>query len=153
MVDRQKPEPAKYELPPAIAAFAGQINDTDCHEAMPVKRWADVYGSEVKPLADALLNAGNEGQAILMNPELDADDTEINAHNVWKVKMEKAPGCLRHQTPHRGDGLHRCPPPGALSRHRPDLRARALQQGGRSESVPLDHRRPQGVRLSVDGHL
>jgi Amidohydrolase len=92
MVETQKPVAAKFELPSAIAAFAGQINDADCHEAMPVKRWADVYGKEVKPLADALLNAGNEGQAIILNPELDADDTEINAHNVWKVKMEKAPG-------------------------------------------------------------
>jgi len=92
MVDEQKPVPARFELPPAIAAFAGQINDVDCHEAMPIKRWADVYGKEVKPLADALLNAGKEGQAIILNPELEADDTEINTHNVWKVKMEKAPG-------------------------------------------------------------
>ena len=82
----------KFKLPDAIASFAGQINDTDGHEAMPIKRWADVYGNEVKPLADALLNAGNEGQAIILNPELDADVTEINSHNVWKVKMEKAPG-------------------------------------------------------------
>ncbi len=82
----------KFKLPDAIASFAGQINDTDGHEAMPIKRWADVYGNEVKPLADALLNAGNEGQAIILNPELDADVTEINTHNVWKVKMEKAPG-------------------------------------------------------------
>jgi Amidohydrolase len=93
MVEAQKPAASKYELPPAIAAFAGQINDADCHEAMPIKRWADVYGAEVKPLADALLNAGKEGQAIILNPDLEGDDTEINAHNVWKVKMEKAPGC------------------------------------------------------------
>jgi len=53
----------KFKLPDAIASFAGQINDTDGHEAMPIKRWADVYGNEVKPLADALLNAANEGQA------------------------------------------------------------------------------------------
>ena len=46
----------KFKLPDAIASFAGQINDTDGHEAMPIKRWADVYGNEVKPLADALLN-------------------------------------------------------------------------------------------------
>src|SRR6266403_1787471 len=61
---------------------------------MPIKRWADVYGDEVKPLADALLNAGIEGVAIIQNPDLVADDTEINTHNVWKVKMEKAPGAF-----------------------------------------------------------
>lgn len=92
MLDTREPIATGYELPDAIKAFAGQIMDTDGHEAMPIKRWADTFGDEVKPLADALLNAGNEGEAIIQNPELDADDTEINVHNVWKVKMEKAPG-------------------------------------------------------------
>ena len=82
----------RYELPAAIAAFAGRINDTDGHEAMPIKRWSDTFGSEVKPLADALLNAANEGEPIIQNPDLETDDTEINTHNVWRMKMEKAPG-------------------------------------------------------------
>jgi predicted TIM-barrel fold metal-dependent hydrolase len=92
MSEVQRAAEDRFELPAAIASFAGQINDTDGHEAMPIKRWADVYGNEVKPLADALLNAANEGEAIIQNPELDADDAPINTHNVWKLKMEKAPG-------------------------------------------------------------
>jgi hypothetical protein len=94
MLNPAEPSTTKFVLPEAIAAFAGKINDTDGHEAMPIKRWADTYGDEVKPLADALLNAGNEGVAIIQNPDLVADDTEINTHNVWKVKMEKAPGAF-----------------------------------------------------------
>ena len=94
MSEVQKTADDRFELPAAIAAFAGQINDTDGHEAMPIKRWADVYGNEVKPLADALLNAANEGEAIIQNPDLDADDAAINTHNVWKLKMEQAPGAF-----------------------------------------------------------
>ena len=92
MPEVQKHAEPRYELPAAIAAFAGQINDTDGHEAMPIKRWGDIYGAEIKPLADALLNAANEGEAIIQNPDLDGDETEINSQTVWKVKMEKAPG-------------------------------------------------------------
>ena len=33
----------RYELPEPIAGFAGLINDTDGHEAMPIKRWEDRY--------------------------------------------------------------------------------------------------------------
>lgn len=94
MLEVQNSAENRFELPEAIASFAGQINDTDGHEAMPIKRWTDVYGDEVKPLADALLNAANDGEAIIQNPELDADDAEINVHNVWKLKMEKAPGAF-----------------------------------------------------------
>lgn len=92
MLDTKLPPAAKYQLPDAIAAFAGKINDTDGHEAMPIKRWADTFGAEVKPLADALLNAGKEGEAIIQNPDLEGDETEINVETVWKSKMEKAPG-------------------------------------------------------------
>ena len=93
MANVQEPAARKFELPKEIAAFDGMINDTDGHEAMPIKRWADVYGDEVKPLAEALLNAANDGQAIILYPDVEADDAEINSHNVWKLKMERAPGC------------------------------------------------------------
>jgi predicted TIM-barrel fold metal-dependent hydrolase len=83
----------RYELPEAIAPFAGLINDTDGHEAMPIKRWEDTYGAEIRPLAAALLKAGDEGEAIIQHPDLDGDETEITVESVWQVKMEKAPGC------------------------------------------------------------
>jgi predicted TIM-barrel fold metal-dependent hydrolase len=92
MPDSTQATSTKYQLPGPIAPFAGLINDTDGHEAMPIRRWEDTYGAEVRPLAAALLNAGNEGEAIIQHPDLDGDDTEITAESVWKVKMEKAPG-------------------------------------------------------------
>jgi len=101
-----------------------RINDTDGHEAMPIKRWGDIFGDEVKPLADALLNAANEGVAIIQNPDLVADDTEINAHNVWKVKMEKAPGSFDISRRIEGDELHGRAPPDHVSWHRRHLCAR-----------------------------
>src|ERR1700754_1605216 len=82
----------RYELPEAIAPFAGLINDTDGHEAMPIKRWEDTYGAAIRPLAQALLNASREGEAIIQYPALEGDDTETTPESVWKVKMEKAPG-------------------------------------------------------------
>ena len=92
MPDSTQATSTKYQLPGPIAPFAGLINDTDGHEAMPIRRWEDTYGAEVRPLAAALLNAGNEGEAIIQHPDLDGDDTEITVESVWKVKMEKAPG-------------------------------------------------------------
>lgn len=92
MAQSQTTASAKWKLPDAIAEFAGQINDTDGHEAMPIKRWADTFGDEIKPLADALLQAGKDGVAIIQNPDLEGDSAEINDETVWKWKMEKAPG-------------------------------------------------------------
>lgn len=94
MSEAQEPVTTKYKLPDAIASFAGQINDTDGHEAMPVKRWGDIYGNEIQALADALLNAGKKGSVIIEHPDLERDETPINDHNVWKVKMDLAPGCF-----------------------------------------------------------
>ena len=48
-MNTQESADTRFKLPDAIASFAGRINDTDGHEAMPIKRWADVYGNEVKP--------------------------------------------------------------------------------------------------------
>ena len=44
---------ARYELPEAIAQFAGLINDTDGHQAMPVRRWEDIrVESEVQAMLE-----------------------------------------------------------------------------------------------------
>jgi predicted TIM-barrel fold metal-dependent hydrolase len=92
MPESRQPESVKYQLPETIAPFAGLINDTDGHESMPIKHWEETFGAEVRPLAKALLNAGDEGQAIIHFPDLVGDNTEITAETVWKVKMENAPG-------------------------------------------------------------
>lgn len=85
---------SKFTYPAEIAHLAGQLNDTDGHEAMPVKRWPDVYGDEAGPLAEALMIATQAGAAILESPDLETDEAEINAQTVWNLKMEKAPGAF-----------------------------------------------------------
>jgi hypothetical protein len=79
----------RYELPSAIASFAGEINDTDGHEALPLSLWREEYGSQVMKLHDALRTSG-----IMPNPDVRKDDTPITSENVWKVKLEKAPGAF-----------------------------------------------------------
>jgi predicted TIM-barrel fold metal-dependent hydrolase len=87
-----QPDLSQFVYPAEIAHLAGQLNDTDGHEAMPVKRWPDVYGADAGPLAEALMIATRAGAAILESPDLETDETEINARTVWHSKMEKAPG-------------------------------------------------------------
>ena len=87
----------KYELPPAISAFAGAINDIDSHECTPIQEWVNEFGSAIAPLRDACLaiadvHAGREPKGEIPPPM--ADDAEINAHNVWNLKMEYAPGAF-----------------------------------------------------------
>lgn len=88
---------SRYELPPAIAAFAGQINDIDSHECTPIGSWVDEFGLAIAPLRDACLEitaaqAGRESDGKV--PPAPADDAAINAHNVWNLKMENAPGAF-----------------------------------------------------------
>ena len=79
----------RYKLPAAIAGFAGEINDTDGHEALPLCLWREEYGSEAMLLHDALRAAN-----IMPNPDVQRDDTPITSENVWTVKLEKAPGAF-----------------------------------------------------------
>jgi hypothetical protein len=88
---------SRYELPPAIAGFAGQINDIDSHECTPIGSWVDEFGSEMSALRDACLEitaaqAGRENTGEVPPPPV--DDCEINAQNVWTRKMENAPGAF-----------------------------------------------------------
>ena len=87
MIEARGHPEARYELPSAIAGFAGRINDVDAHEAIPISLWVDEFGSVVKEYADAL------GQTELGNA-LVKDDAEINAESVWNLKMESAPGAF-----------------------------------------------------------
>jgi predicted TIM-barrel fold metal-dependent hydrolase len=93
-VRTEQPDLSTFTLPEEISHLAGRINDTDTHGAMPVKRWADVYGKECEPLAEAVVTASRAGVAIVENPELETDEAEINAHTVWNLKMEQAPGAF-----------------------------------------------------------
>jgi len=76
-----------YELPAPIAAFAGQINDMDAHEAVPLNLWSEIFGPTVNDFANAILQSNLPGRALIA-----ADDAEINAKNVWTLKRSLAPG-------------------------------------------------------------
>lgn len=79
----------KFSVPAALEPFAGEIIDTDGHEALPLCLWDEEYGSEVKGLHDAIRAAN-----LMPNPDVQRDDTPITLDNVWKVKLEKAPGAF-----------------------------------------------------------
>ena len=80
---------ARYELPPSIAKFSGQINDVDAHESIPLNRWIEEFGSVATEFVEAIKLSN-----LIIKTEKDADDAEINDHNVWKLKMEQAPGAF-----------------------------------------------------------
>lgn len=42
-------------LPKPLARFSGKLLDTDSHEMMPAQKWVDTFGSEVKEIADAVI--------------------------------------------------------------------------------------------------
>src|ERR1700761_7189400 len=56
---------AMFDIPDLVRPFVGEIMDVDGHDAVPPKRWEEVYGREVEPLRQAMLNAANEGEAII----------------------------------------------------------------------------------------
>jgi predicted TIM-barrel fold metal-dependent hydrolase len=83
-----------YVLPELISQYAGRINDMDAHEALPVSRWVDEFGSEAADLARAVSETP-EGQAsMIASASRTVDDTEINSETVFKVKLEDAPGAF-----------------------------------------------------------
>src|SRR5882724_1953339 len=82
----------RYELPSAIKAYAGEINDLDSHECLPAGMWLDEFGSVMEPLRDACskIEAMHEGREA--STEVPKDDAPIDAHSVWQLKQQKAPG-------------------------------------------------------------
>jgi predicted TIM-barrel fold metal-dependent hydrolase len=85
---------AHYALPPSLAPFAGAMMDLDAHECTPVNRWTEEFGSEVQDFVDAVTYTPPGQAPLIFNPTLVADDAEINAHNVFNLKMERAPGAF-----------------------------------------------------------
>jgi len=91
------PATDKYELPAAIAAFAGEINDIDAHEATPANLWVERFGERAGFMSDAMYasNPGNRARnkrGFILGAERYTDDTPINSHTVWHEKTEMAPG-------------------------------------------------------------
>jgi predicted TIM-barrel fold metal-dependent hydrolase len=97
MAETQKTTGTRYALPPAIAAFAGEINDIDTHDVVPIASWTEEFSPLMAPLRDACLaiSAQHLGEDVgtpghIAPPPV--DDASIDVHNVWHLKMEKAPG-------------------------------------------------------------
>jgi predicted TIM-barrel fold metal-dependent hydrolase len=84
-----------YELPPAIAGFAGEINDIDSHEATPASLWTEVFDARTAEMTRLMFEADRRNtkneDGYLLAVTRSADDTEINPETVWKSKMEMAP--------------------------------------------------------------
>ncbi|MGO9388918.1 amidohydrolase family protein [Rhodoblastus sp.] len=79
--------PEHYPLPEPIAAYFGQILDSDAHDVTPLNHWVDVYGSKVKEFV-----AAQEVSGSIIARKKEADDTEITIENVLRTKFEAAPG-------------------------------------------------------------
>lgn len=83
-------------LPPELQTFAGRIVDVDTHEMTPAQKWVELYGPEVKELADAVIvhSLPHDQDSNSHNvPDFAADDMEITAA-LMNVKGPKAPGAV-----------------------------------------------------------
>jgi predicted TIM-barrel fold metal-dependent hydrolase len=100
MMNSQSEASVRYPLPESISAFAGEINDIDGHELVPLANWLDEFGSVLKPLQEAsvrinaTLQGHDEAGASAAIPPAPADDALINAYNVFNLKEGKAPGAI-----------------------------------------------------------
>lgn len=79
----------RYELPEAVAPFFGEINDVDGHENLPMHLWEKEFGSEVRAMGEALVQA-----VPLLSEISEADNAEINSENVRYKKLVHAPGAF-----------------------------------------------------------
>jgi predicted TIM-barrel fold metal-dependent hydrolase len=83
-------------LPHDLAPLAGRIVDVDSHEMMPAQIWEDVFGSDVKELADAVIaqSPPNDRDPNSHNvPDFAGDVMEIT-DTLTRVKGPKAPGAV-----------------------------------------------------------
>jgi hypothetical protein len=83
-------------LPPQLAELAGSIIDTDSHEMIPAQQWVEVFGPEVRELADACVtmhvtDAFDKNSCNI--PDFAGDVAEITA-DLLKVKGARAPGAV-----------------------------------------------------------
>lgn len=84
-------------LPPELHSLAGQINDVDSHEMMPVQEWIAHFGPDVKPLADAWMSTGGVAGPMDRNhpnvPDWSGDVMPIS-DDIIDVKGSVAPGAV-----------------------------------------------------------
>jgi predicted TIM-barrel fold metal-dependent hydrolase len=83
-------------LPRELKGFAGRLNDVDSHEMIPCQLWEEIYGPEVRELAEAV---------IAHSPPVEIDENSHNAPNfagdvaaitaeLTSVKGPRAPGAV-----------------------------------------------------------
>jgi len=77
----------EFAVPEALGAFAGEILDMDSHEQTPINKWVDQFG----PVTKRLQEAASQTTWEFGRETRDADDAEITAESVWKVKRASAP--------------------------------------------------------------
>jgi predicted TIM-barrel fold metal-dependent hydrolase len=83
-------------LPSGLKSLAGRLNDVDSHEMMPCQMWTEVYGADVKEIADAVAMTSlpwekdNNSHNV---PDWSGDVLEIT-DALMLVKGPKAPGAV-----------------------------------------------------------
>jgi len=81
MVDVGQVERKEVGYPEALAVYAGEINDLDAHEVIPMSRWVDAFGAEAAPFVEAsrsIMSASSESANGIFDPQVEEDDAEIN---------------------------------------------------------------------------
>jgi predicted TIM-barrel fold metal-dependent hydrolase len=88
--------PDAIALPQPLQPYAGRIFDTDSHEMMPAQTWVDVFGSEVKEIADAVAATSTPWQQDNNShnvPDYAGDVMEITPA-LMDIKGPPAPGAF-----------------------------------------------------------
>ncbi len=69
--------------------------DVDAHEMTPSHLWGEVFGEAAGRIAElALPVLKKTGANDFYNPDVLADDTDINEENVWNIRGTRAPGAF-----------------------------------------------------------
>jgi predicted TIM-barrel fold metal-dependent hydrolase len=83
-------------LPRELQALAGRIIDVDSHEMTPAQMWVEIYGADVREIADAVIAGSlpyeqdNNSHNV---PDFSGDVAEIT-EKLTSVKGPKAPGAV-----------------------------------------------------------
>lgn len=72
-------------------------NDVDTHEMVPLHKWEETFGDEVREFVELCRNmdlSSHAAENTIRRDELDADATEITDATVWELKGPDAPGAF-----------------------------------------------------------
>lgn len=73
----------------------GLVNDVDGHEMVPSHFWGEVFGSSAGRMAEDFIEVIKRlGSDVIYDPDVQADDLEINRKSVWEVRGSRAPGAI-----------------------------------------------------------